>query len=364
MHQMTEKQLEFWRDLTAPFPRDSYSTRSGGKAGTFTYLNPRVVQNRLDDVCGPDGWDTIATEGTRGMTCNLVLKTPSASGGITIISRSGCAGPRAMDDQSDNYKAEFSDAFKIAAASFGIGRDLYDNGMPAYCADLHNANASGTPQGASSASVGPAPRQQAQAPPSSPQPSTQSQEGPGKPPFGKAGTKAPYAWAMGVGTYYQTKVLDKMIDYAKARKKPERTDQWDEAFLNECLTKTVEWIKTLPNYGNEYGAPVPAPPTSQQAAAAPATPDLAPLKRTILASATALLNKRFGRDATQAEVIACIGEISADVANGNGRLGEVMESLKNCTDKKWLDNIKVKSEQLIREAAQQAAVDMPDDIPF
>jgi hypothetical protein len=362
---MTDEQHAFWRALTAPFPREAYLTRPGQGGKEFTYIKTQVIENRLDDVCGPGKWSTDFQETTRGVICKLTIFPPD--GGVVTKSWGG-GFKNDMQTEDSSYKTGFSNAFKATASKFGIGRDLYQVGMPSYCADLHNARASGMPQDGPSAGPGP----QTQAPPQRqsygngdghvdpPRPQYDNF----KPPYGRAGTKAPFAWGKNMGTHFKIDVLGKMIDYARKRKKPERTDQWDEGFLDECLAKTVEWIKGLDNYDGEFGgngAPVAeAAPSGKPA-------DFRGVISSIVAATVALSNKMHGRPPTESEIVAMIGEVASSVVNGSGHRGEVLQSLKGCTDGVWLKNILADLNKRISEAAQYDAGDVAEedsDCPF
>lgn len=54
--------MSIFDQLKAEFPRESISwraqsvTKDGTKAMALAYIDARDVMNRLDDVCGPGGW--------------------------------------------------------------------------------------------------------------------------------------------------------------------------------------------------------------------------------------------------------------------------------------------------------------------
>lgn len=364
MDRMTEEQREFWRSLTAPFPRDAYKIRDGAKGKKFTYLDSRTIENRLDDVVGPENWDLIQEETSRGVISRLALRVPGNDGNIVTVTRTGGGGFRQLQDNDSSYKSGFTSSFRSAAARFGIGRDLYGNGMPAYCADLHSGHASGMPS--TGAGSGPPPRDSRTS--SNGNGYSNSNGGDMKPPYGKTG-KASYAWAKKASDHFQIDVLGRMIEYAKKRKKPERTDQWDEGFLDECLSKTVGWLKTLDNYNGEFGQADPKEPaidnTPQPRQQAQEPGQIHSLVAPITAAVNALIHKQTGRDATPAEIVACIQELASSVPDGNGVRGQVMQSLRNCQDGAWLKRILDAVNKRIQEIAQTADdAPLDDDIPF
>jgi hypothetical protein len=357
---MTDEQREFWRALTAPFPRDAYKVRDGRGGKRFTYLESRTIENRLDDVVGPDGWDLEQFETSRGIISRLILEVPDGRGGLKKVSRTGGGGFRTLQDDDSSYKSGFTSSFRSAAARFGIGRDLYNQGMPGYCADLHDGRASGTPtSGHGSGPPAPGGR------PNGNGNGTANADSL-KPPWDKPG-RAPYAWAMKVGEHFgNLDVVGRMIAYAEKRRKPKRTDQWDEAFLNECLAKTIEWLKEHPNYNGEFGPREPQPARSEPAPSQARNGEPHPLVGPIAAAANALIHKQTGREATPGEIVSCIQDLASSVPNGSGQRGEVMRSLRGCIDAAWLKNILDAANQRIKEAAQLAAADASpdDDIPF
>lgn len=364
---MTDRQNNFWRSLAAPFPENSYKTRDGHSGRKYTYLAPRAIMNRLDDVVGPANWDLQYIETSRGMICRIIIEAPDETEhGWKRVSRDGGGGFRAMNDDDSTFKTGFSSAIKTAAAALGIGRELYEEGMPIYCADMHDTIASGAP------SSGPGTGKQPVRPTSNGNGSNgngnggYSNEGPSKPPFGRTG-KAAYAWAMDTGKHFNADILGCMGAYAKSRKKPERTDQWDEGFLDEALNHALAWIRGLPSYNGEYGKrEATKPATGAQAPTSNGSAGTSPVIPAIVAACNALIQKQTGREARKDEIVAMISEIASSVSNGRGSRGEVLESLKNCTDQVWLKNILAQANRMIQEAAQQdadmAVVD--DDIPF
>jgi hypothetical protein len=212
----------------------------------------------------------------------------------------------------------------------------------------------------------------------------------------RAGSKAGYAWAMKTGEHFGVSVLDRMSTVATKLGYPTRTDQWDGAQMEEVVKYTVAWIRTLDNYNGEfdawaeanagpYGLPDPAElgdgpsrvvqeqaaPAPQQAPPQQATPapdsGLAMQRRAIMAAAEALVFKQAGRKATREELVAVISEAASASRNGQGVIGEVLESLGRCTDALWMRNVAKFLTEQIERTAQEATADATagdDDIPF
>jgi hypothetical protein len=128
---------DFFERLSAPFPPEAISWRVGstninkqtnappeGKQAqglALAYLDSRDVQDRLDAVCGPAGWqDDYPHAGTKTV-CRIGIKL-----GDDWIWKSDGAG----DTDVEAEKGALSDAFKRAAVKWGIGRYLYGLDSP------------------------------------------------------------------------------------------------------------------------------------------------------------------------------------------------------------------------------------------
>ena len=95
-------------------------TRNGDKALALAYLDARDVMDRLDEVCGPTGWQSSITETASGrVLCKLEIRE-----GDDWIAKTDGAGNTAVEGE----KGGISDSLKRAAVQWGIGRYLYDLG--------------------------------------------------------------------------------------------------------------------------------------------------------------------------------------------------------------------------------------------
>lgn len=98
-------------------------TRDGKIWGKcLAYITSRAVQERLDEVCGPDGWKSDIRKDGNAYLCTLSIRTKQEDGSVEWISRTD--GADATDIES--VKGGISGAIKRAAVQFGIGRYLYD----------------------------------------------------------------------------------------------------------------------------------------------------------------------------------------------------------------------------------------------
>lgn len=131
MEQKTIDRLN--EELKAPFPKDKISwraqslTQAGDKAMALAYIDARDVMNRLDEVCGVDGWSDSYLDSGKRTYCTLQLLIPSTDGvSWGWVSKSDAAGDTAVESE----KGAVSDSFKRAAVKWGIGRYLYDLPAP------------------------------------------------------------------------------------------------------------------------------------------------------------------------------------------------------------------------------------------
>jgi hypothetical protein len=115
--------------LSAPFSTDAIDWRVGSTSGdkskglALAYVDARTVMDRLDLVCGVDGWENEYTFGPGGLVvCDLRIKMPDGH----FISKCDGAGETDVEGQ----KGALSDALKRAAVRFGVGRYLYGMDSP------------------------------------------------------------------------------------------------------------------------------------------------------------------------------------------------------------------------------------------
>ena len=97
--------------------------KDGGFWGKcLAYITSRAVQERLDEVCGTDGWRSEVRKDGNAYLCTLSIRIKHEDGSTEWISRTD--GADATDIES--VKGGISSALKRAAVQFGIGRYLYD----------------------------------------------------------------------------------------------------------------------------------------------------------------------------------------------------------------------------------------------
>src|SRR5581483_208283 len=91
------------------------------RALALGYVDARVIQDRLDEVLGVEGWqDEYECLPDGSVICRLRLRI-----GDAWVTKMDVGGPSEQPDGGDRMKAAFSDALKRAAVKFGVGRYLY-----------------------------------------------------------------------------------------------------------------------------------------------------------------------------------------------------------------------------------------------
>jgi hypothetical protein len=115
--------------LKAPFSPLVISWRVGAtnsektKGIALAYLNARDVMERLDEVCGPMGWQAeYPFEGCCRIGIANWFHRIDSPPQVEWVWKTNGAGKSDIEAE----KGQYSDAFKRAAVLWGIGRYLYD----------------------------------------------------------------------------------------------------------------------------------------------------------------------------------------------------------------------------------------------
>ena len=119
-----------WNKLKEPFPECDLEWRlqsCGEKNGKFwgkalAYITSRAVQDRLDEVCGPDNWQVSVRKEGDAYLSTLSIRVKHDDGTVEWLSRTD--GADATDVEP--VKGGISGAIKRSAVLFGIGRYLYN----------------------------------------------------------------------------------------------------------------------------------------------------------------------------------------------------------------------------------------------
>ena len=117
--------------LAAPFETHEVKIRPAQGGRQLHYITARTAMNRLDEILGPENWWDEYSPSQNSVQCKLTVRLPDGST-VTKCDAGGYAG---MADSGDDDKSGFSDAFKRAAAKFGVARYLYRDGVPTFAAE-------------------------------------------------------------------------------------------------------------------------------------------------------------------------------------------------------------------------------------
>jgi hypothetical protein len=204
---------DLFASLAAPF--DTQEVRVRSQSGRqLHYITARTAMNRLDDVLGPENWWDEYTPGENSVMCRLTLRLPDGS----TITKADAGGYAGMADSGDDDKSGFSDAFKRAAAKFGVARYLYRDGVPAFVRDREPAAALPPAE--------PAPAQvQAPAPATAPAPDRSRSNG-ARDSAPKSG-RALFAWTKEQEQRHEVGLLKYLNSWAKLQEFPGRMVDWD-----------------------------------------------------------------------------------------------------------------------------------------
>jgi hypothetical protein len=127
---------EFFVQLEKPFPISDVSVRVGMKRGTVAlplfYLQAEAVRSRFDLTCAMEGatWGydfQIVASPSDHVATNIDSKALAIKATITVykdnvsISRSSIGEETFANENTEVYKSAETDAFKRAAARFGVG---------------------------------------------------------------------------------------------------------------------------------------------------------------------------------------------------------------------------------------------------
>lgn len=314
-----------FRSLCAPFDPAEVKSRPQGNR-KLSYITARTAMNRLDNVLGPENWFDEYFPNANAVLCKLTIRLPDG----TLLTKMDAGGHASMQDQGDDEKSAFSDAFKRACVKFGIGRYLYGDGVPEFePGQIPEMNPASTrlPE------LRPATVLNQTGPP------PQRRTNPSNFKIPKTG-KGVYAWSMEMGEHFQTSILDHVRQESKKLGYTGRITEMSPEIAHDVCLETIKFISCLPNYKGEYDELIaqenPGIPQEQ-------AEEVKTLRRRIVASLKSLLYYQLGRDPEVHDLrIAFVHYASMD--------GEAPDSLQNCWDinrlKKVIERITTVQEEL------------------
>src|SRR5690349_21741636 len=227
--------------LAAPFEAHEVKLRTGQRGHQVPYITARTAMNRLDTVLGPENWWDEYQPSEKSVLCRLTIRLPDGS----TVTKSDAGGYAGMADPGDDDKSGFSDAFKRAAAKFGVARYLYRDGVPAFAHAAAAETAS------------------AQAPAA--EPATQAAGGNGHNPalanangsnsrgngsVPRSG-KALYAWTREQEQRHEVGLLKYLNGWAKLQEFPSRMIDWDADQVSLAYAEALRKLQSIQPAGNE-----------------------------------------------------------------------------------------------------------------
>jgi hypothetical protein len=100
-------------------------SRDKKRAQALPYAEPRVYEDRLDEVLGPDWSCRFVSWGEKRLLCELSVRVEDGAGAMREVVRTSTGEFGDQDKIAQGTSAE-AQAFKRACSKFGLGRYLYD----------------------------------------------------------------------------------------------------------------------------------------------------------------------------------------------------------------------------------------------
>lgn len=221
------KYPDLFAALAAHFDSHEVKLRQAPGGRQLHYITARTAMNRLDDVLGPENWWDEYLPLEHSVVCRLTLRLPDGST-VTKCDAGGYAG---MADQGDDDKSGFSDAFKRAAAKFGVARYLYRDGVPQFVREREGA----IEPPAVPAQAEPA---EAAAQPASPARERSRDQAP------RSG-KALFAWTKDMEQRHQVGLLKYLNNWGKLQEYPGRMIDWDAEQVARAHAEAVRKLQAI-----------------------------------------------------------------------------------------------------------------------
>ncbi len=226
--------------LAGPFSEEEVRRRSDG-GREFAYVTARTVQNRFDEILGPENWRASYREVDRGVVCTIGIRLPSgewieksdAGGFAGMVARKTKGGQLESDDEND-VKTAYSDSFKRCSVAWGVGRYLYGDGVPYYVAEAWN-----DPEFSRIIDKTPQQRQQAPSQPRGSDGQRGSDQGPPR------NGRALFAWIKGKDDEFNYGLLDSLNAWAKRKNYPERIVDFDPQQVATAYAAACNKIKSI-----------------------------------------------------------------------------------------------------------------------
>lgn len=305
------KYPDLFAALAFPFDPESVKVRTqGGKQ--LHYVTSRTVMNRLDEVLGPENWSDHYVPEAHSVLCRLTIRLPDGS----MLTKQDAGGYAGMQDEGDDSKSGYSDAFKRAAVKFGVGRYLYRDGVPSFAAEAKAAT--------------PTPTLKAPLPPQS---SGNGRDNYKQPPPGKA----VWAWAKNMEEHFGVALIPEMREIARGLGYGTDFTAWPKEQADQVTGRVICWLSSLDNYNGEFDGKFDvAGFTEKLSGTAQRKTEIVAAIRKGVDLALAAVNV----EPTNENRRKLLDEASSRALDCNGNRGTVLEGkLQDCQDVEWLGNI-------------------------
>ena len=354
-------------------------------------------QSKIDSTMWPDRWAGQPSSPRPKAAINAGSKssaptTPRTDGRGTIKKtepeQRTWSSPHTVDtvaDEDNSEKSAYTNSFKRAASKWGFGRDLYNQGMPAYVADLYTKS--------NKVQIEPRvfrddEKEAGYTRASNAEVQTRQQ------PVSNGGqrftnlnppttARQAFPWVKNIEKHFGTSLLPHVNDFCKVNFNEWKLGNLSDQQISNLATWVIGQVKTWPQYdgcfdsndeivgdrhvtnvgdhgqGSPMGAVVDAILNDSSR-----TPR-GNMKRAIIATAKAAIFKQTGREARENEIMGFVGDVAASSKNSLGIQGEVLRSLRDCEDDQWLSNILANAKiQMVRAADLAEVVENDSDNPF
>src|SRR3954470_33658 len=238
------KYPDLFAALAAPFENHEVKIRPAQGGRQLHYITARTAMNRLDGVLGPENWWDEYIPSQNSVLCRLTLRLPDGS----TVTKADAGGYAGMADQGDDDKSGFSDAFKRAAAKFGVARYLYRDGVPQFVRErepgVDSAPAAAPTQGPAPSENGHNSGQTSAAPSPAPSRPRESNNVP------RSG-KALFAWTKDMEQRHEVGLLKYLNGWAKLQEFPGRMVEWDGDQVSQAYSEACRKLQSLRSAGSE-----------------------------------------------------------------------------------------------------------------
>jgi len=139
-----DEKKKIYQQLAAPFPEQAIQRTEGkltGRGYDTSGIGYQFIANRLNEVLGVGGWRAHRTVNVKEIVrsngrpafeaiCDITLELGEWVGGdFVVFAESLADGGHLASSEADARKGAYTNAFKKAAAFFGVGRQAYEGSL-------------------------------------------------------------------------------------------------------------------------------------------------------------------------------------------------------------------------------------------